>query len=61
MNRLPDTAALSHYLSGLISEVNHQQTHIDIVSRKPFINSSTFPAEIVTCKINNEKVKIIEL
>ena len=52
MNMLPDTGTLLHYLSALLSK---REDQIDIISREPFINTSTFPVEIVTCKIEGGK------
>lgn len=53
---LPDTITLTRYLSALITKDAIQQDNFEVLSRKPFINSSTFPAEIISCALNDEKI-----
>jgi hypothetical protein len=55
MNTLPDTATLSQQLSALLTN-GSQQGQFEILSRKPFINTSTFPVEIITCRLNNGRI-----
>lgn len=54
MKSLPDNNILSHYLSSLIINSHASNSHLTILSRKPFINSSTYPAEIINCNVNND-------
>jgi thiamine kinase-like enzyme len=55
MNSLPDTAMLSEHLSALITNVS-EPSQFEIVSRKPFINTSTFPVEIIACRVNDGQI-----
>ena len=50
INTLPDSQLLSEHLSKLFSATAEP---IEIISRSPFKGSSTFPAEIIYCKLHD--------
>ena len=51
---LPNTELLAHYLSKLFSE-NETDKNVEVISRTAFKGSSTFPAEIINCKLPDGK------
>ena len=53
MNPFPSERVLLHHLSTVISG------NLEIVTREPSIRSSTFPAEIIRCRVNNEPVSLL--
>ena len=53
MNIFPDTGTLIHYLSAMLGR---REDQIDIICRKHFYESSTFPVEIVSCQIDGGKM-----
>ncbi len=54
INTLPDNQVLADHLSKLFSATFEKP--LEIVSRSPFKGSSTFPAEVIHCKLPGEKV-----
>ena len=54
INTLPDNLVLADQLSKLFSAT--PESPLEIVSRFPFKGSSTFPAEVIHCKLPGEKV-----
>jgi thiamine kinase-like enzyme len=54
INTLPDNQVLADQLSKLFSASPGKP--LEIVSRLPFKGSSTFPAEVIHCKLPGEKV-----
>ncbi len=56
MNKLPDTAALEKHLSTLIYKREISPGPVEIISRNAFIDTSTFPVEIITCKLTDGRV-----
>ena len=56
MNLLPDDLLLSEQLSTLQYYANSRVEKIEILAREHYVGSSTFPAEIVTCKLNDGKI-----
>ena len=52
---LPDTELLAHHLSKLFSSNGTEKT-VEVISRKAFKGSSTFPAEIINCRFPDGKV-----
>src|SRR5688500_11399236 len=51
----PVTYLLEHHLSNLFSE-NGARENVKVISRSAFKGSSTFPAEIINCKLSEGKV-----
>jgi len=54
INTLPDDKMLANHLSKLFSA--NSEKSLEIVSRLPFKGSSTFPAEVIHCKLPGERV-----
>jgi len=54
INTLPDNQVLADHLSKLFSATCEEP--LEIVSRSPFKGSSTFPAEVIHCKFQGEKL-----
>jgi hypothetical protein len=52
---LPNTEVLTTHLSKLFSE-NGDANNVEVISRSAFKGSSTFPAEIINCKLADGKV-----
>jgi hypothetical protein len=52
---LPDTELLEHHLSKLFSK-NGVKENVEVISRSAFKGSSTFPAEIINCKLSDGKI-----
>lgn len=51
-NTLPNTELLSFHLSKLFNG-NETNQHVEVISRSAFKGSSTFPAEVINCKLPN--------
>lgn len=54
ISTLPDTELLTAHLSKLLSA--NDPAPVEIISRSPFKGSSTFPAEIIRCKLSDGRV-----
>lgn len=52
---LPGTELLEHHLSKLFSK-NGARENVKVISRSAFKGSSTFPTEIINCKLTDGKV-----
>jgi thiamine kinase-like enzyme len=50
---LPDTCSLTNHLSTLIKDGKVSSKSVEIISRKTSDYSSTFPTEIINCRINS--------
>jgi hypothetical protein len=51
---LPNIDLLAHYLSKLFS-VNGAEENVQVISRAVFKGSSTFPAEVINCRLSGGK------
>src|SRR5688572_23632376 len=52
----PGTVKLSPQLEGIINKIHSPLFMVEMVNRKPFDYSSTFPAEIISCRLNNGQI-----
>ena len=52
---LPNTELLTRHLSKLFS-TSEVEKNVEVISRKPFKGSSTFPAEIISCQLPDGKI-----
>ena len=52
---IPNTELLAHHLSKLFS-ANGVEKNVQVISRTAFKGSSTFPAEIILCRLSDGKV-----
>ena len=53
-NTLPNTELLASYLSKLFS-ANGTEENVQVISRAAFKGSSTFPAEVINCRLSDGK------